>query len=364
MNELVFQKTNIGGIEVKNRFVRSATVSGVGTIDGYVTEAVIDKYKNFSEGQVGLIITGTIGVVEDDAFAPKTLRIHDDSYIEGLKKLTDTVHKYDSKIMAQIGHNGTLVYPKPKYQILGPSEVKDLATEIIAKEMTKNDIKDIVEAFTQGAVRSKKAGFDGVQIHAAHGFLLNKFLTPYYNRRNDEYGGSVENRTRIIAEIMNNIKIKCGNEFPVFIKINGSDFLEDERGKGFTFEECREATKILSEAGYDAIEISGGLVGEKRGPAITKIHTKEQEAYHRNYAKIIAEEVSTPVILVGGIKSLEVAEEILNETKIEAISLSRPLIRESKLIKRWIEGDKKKATCVSCNMCFTTEGRVCIFNNR
>lgn len=360
MNKLVFEKTNIGRVEVKNRFIRSATVSGVGTIDGYVTEEVLNKYRDFSEGQVGLIITGTVGVMEDDPFAPRTLRIHDDSYIEGLKNLTDMVHKDNSKIIAQIGHNGALIFSKPKNQPIGPSEVKDSASGIIAKEMTKNDIENIVEAFGQAAVRSKKAGFDGVQIHAAHGFLLNKFLTPFYNRRNDEYGGSVENRTRIIVKILNNIKTKCGKEFSVFLKINSSDFLEDK--KGFTFEDCKEACEIFSEAGYDALEISGGLVGEKYGPARTKIHTKEQEAYHRELAEIIAEEISTPIILVGGIKSLEVAEEILKETKIEAISLSRPLIREPKLVKRWIEGDTQKATCISCNKCFTTEGVVCIFN--
>jgi len=334
MSKKVFEKINLGGIEVNNRFIRSATVVQKATIDGYVTEDLLDIYRELSEGQVGLIITGTMGIIEgaDDS---KLLRIHDDSYLEGLKKLVDVAHKNHSKIIPQLGHGGTL-------------------------QMTKVEIQSFVEQFGEVALRSKKAGFDGVQVHAAHGFLFSKFLSPYHNRRTDEYGGSLENRTRIMLEVLNSIKIKCGIDFPVFIKINSSDFFEN--GNGFTFEECKEAAKIFADAGFDAIEISGGAAGGEYGPARSKIHLKEQEAYHKDYAAEIAREVSIPVILVGGIRSLEVAEDILEETNIEAISFSRPLIREPQLIKRWIEGNTEKAKCVSCNRCFNPEGASCIFN--
>lgn len=337
MNSRVFEKINIGGIEVNNRFVRSATVVQKATLDGYVTEDILNMYRELSEGEVGLIITGTMGIIKG-ADNSKLLRIHDDSYLEGLKKLTDVVHKNNSKIIPQLGHGGTL-------------------------EMTKAEIENFVEEFGEAALRSKKAGFDGVQVHAAHGFLFSKFLSPYHNRRNDEYGGSLENRARIILEVFNSIKTKCGKEFPVFIKINCSDFFEN--GNGFTFEESKQVAKIFAEAGFDAIEISGGsAVGGEYTPARPKIHLKEQEAYHKDFAVKIAEEVSIPVILVGGIRSLEIAEDILQETKIEAISLSRPLIREPKLIKRWAEGNTEKAKCVSCNQCFDQEGNICIFNRR
>lgn len=335
MNKRLFEKINIGGIEVNNRFMRSATVSQKANIEGYVTEDILNMYRELSEGQVGLIITGTMGIIKG-ADNSKLLRIHDDSYLEGLKKLTDVVHKNNSKIIPQLGHGGSL-------------------------GMTKVEIKDFVDKFGEAALRSKKAGFDGVQIHAAHGFLFSKFLSPYYNRRTDEYGGSLENRVRIIIEVLNNIKIKCGKEFPVFIKMNSSDFFRN--GNGFTFEESKHAAKIFSDSGFDAIEISGGAAGGEYGPARSKIHSKEQEAYHKEFSEKIAKEVSIPVILVGGIRSLEVAEEILKETKIEAISLSRPLIREPKLIKRWAEGTIEKAKCVSCNNCFSPEGITCIFNN-
>lgn len=362
MIKKVFEKTNIGGIEVNNRLVRSACGSGVATVDGYVTDNVIEWHRDIAEGQVGLIITGMMGITDDGNFPAKVLRIHDDSFIEGLSKVTNIVHNNKSKIISQIGHHGALLFSETKTQPIGPSEVEDFISGIKAKEMTKNDIKNMISEFVKAAIRSKKAGFDGVQVHAAHGFLLNKFLSPYYNRRNDEYGGSIENRTRIIVEIFNGIKEECGKDFPIFLKINSSDFLKNN--EGFTFEECKEACKILAEAGYDAIEISGGIAGGEVGPARPKIKTKEDEAYQREYAQSIAEEIDTPVILVGGIKSLEVAEEILQETKIQAISMARALTMEPKLIKKWIEEESEKSKCISCNKCFGTEGELCIFNRK
>lgn len=206
----VFEKSNIGGIEVNNRFVRSAAGSGVATLDGNVTNNVIEWYTEVAQGQIGLIITEMMTVWDDGNFPEKYLRIDDDSYIDGLRKITYVVHSNDAKIIAQIGNYGSLLHWEPQKQPYGPSKVKDLVSGIIPKEMTKDDIKYFVNKFIEAAIRSKEAGFDGVQVHAAHGFLLYKFLNPYYNVRNDEYGGSIENRARIIVEIFNGIKEKCG----------------------------------------------------------------------------------------------------------------------------------------------------------
>lgn len=361
MRKKVFEGINLGGIELINRTVRSATVASFATEDGYVTDELINVYKELAEGMVGLIITGTIGVMSDDVFDLKNLRVHDDSYIDGLKTLVSEVHKGKSKIMAQLGHSSNLVYCNPNVPPLAPSAIRDFSSELQATEMTKKDIERFKTDFIAAAKRCQEAGFDGVQVHAAHGYMLSKFLTPYYNQRTDEYGGSLENRLRIIIELLDEIKKACGKDYPVFLKINSSDFIEE---KGFTFEECKVAAKVLSNAGYDAIEISGGLAGTDIGPARMRVLSKDKEAYHRTFAEEIAKEIAVPVILVGGIRSIEVAEEVILDTEIEAVALSRALIREPKLIANWFNGNREKAKCISCNKCFNPNGSVCIFNKK
>lgn len=351
----IFEKGNVGGINTKNRFVRSAAGSGVASKDGYVTDNVIQWYTEVAEGGSGIIITEMMTVWDDGNFPENYLRIDDDAYIEGLSKVTNIVHNNNSKLIAQIGNYGSLLHWEPKNQPLGPSHVKDLISGIIPKKMTEDDIKFVVDKFVESAKRSKDAGFDGVQIHLAHGFLLYKFLNPYYNVRNDRYGGSIENRTRIAVEILDGIKQSCGDSFAVWMKINASDYTENE--ESFTFDNCKEACKILAKSGYDAVEISGGIAGGQVLPA----RPNNDEAYNREYAEIIAEETDMPVILVGGIRRLDLAEEILQESNIEGIGITRALTYDPSLIKRWQEGDTAESRCIVCNKCFATEGQLCIF---
>lgn len=188
---------------------------------------------------------------------------------------------------------------------------------------------------------------------------MSRFLTPYYNRRTDEYGGCIENRARIILEVYDNIRKKCGYDFPIFIKMNACDFLEEN---GFTFEDSKQLSKILSDVGIDAIEISGGLIISKYAPSRVGIREKTDEAYHREFASNIAKNVDVPVIVVGGFRSFDVIEEVIDNTEIEAVSLARPFIIEPKLVTRWIEGDTRKSKCISCNKCFNVHGTRCIFN--
>lgn len=355
MKRKVFEEINLGGIKAKNRFVRSAAGSGVASKDGHVTEDVLDWYKEVAEGGAGIVITEMMTVWDDTNFPQEFLRIDDDTYIEGLKKVADVIHANNSKIIAQIGNYGSLLHWEPNKKPFGPSEVKDRISGITPKEMTREDIKFVVDKFIESSKRSKEAGFDGVQVHAAHGFLLYKFLNPYYNLRTDEYGGTKENRARIIVEILNGIKEACGEAFPVFLKINASDFSEDEGS--FTFEHCKEASVILGEAGYDAIEISGGIAGGEVLPA----RGNKDEAYNRRFAENIAEEISSDIILVGGIRNLELAEDIIQESKIKAIGMTRALTYEPGLINRWKDGAVQESKCIMCNKCFTTEGQMCIF---
>lgn len=355
----LFDKTKIGNIQMKNRFVRSSTWDKMADERGYVTEDLMQRYKELSSGGVALILSGITMVTEEKPYE-NVMSLENDSYIEGYKELTDMVHSHESKIVAQLAYGGSQGTYTGNREILGPSSVPEIGTGVVPKEMTVKDIQMLIKAFGDAAIRAKKAGFDGVQLHASHGYLLSQFLTPHHNRREDEYGGSIENRARIIFEIYEEIRGRVGREYPVLIKINSSDYIED----GLTFEDSRYVTRELSKMGIDAIEITGGIVHAELGPQRNKIHTSDKESYHRLHGTKVAEEVDIPVILVGGNKSLEVMGEILNTTDIEYFSLSRPLLRESDLINRWEEGDRAKAKCISCNQCYHEEGNTCIFIRR
>ncbi|MGL5049739.1 MAG: NADH:flavin oxidoreductase, partial [Fusobacteriaceae bacterium] len=216
------------------------------------------------------------------------------------------------------------------------------------------------------ALRVKKSGFDGVEIHSAHGYLLSQFLSPYYNKRCDEYGGSIENRGRIIFEIFNAIREAVGKEFQIWIKLNSADYVKEG---GLTEEDSIYVAKKLSELGIDAIEVSGGngsikeVVKNNLGAARTKvILSKDNESYFKDYAKKLAEIVETPIILIGGNRHIDVMENILNNSKIEYFSMARPLTCEPNLVNIWMSGDLKRPKCISCNKCYSTPGKRCIFN--
>ncbi|MGX8709924.1 MAG: NADH:flavin oxidoreductase [bacterium] len=213
------------------------------------------------------------------------------------------------------------------------------------------------DAFVRGAVRAKKAGFDGVQLHVAHGYLLSRFLTPYYNRRTDEYGGSTKNRARVVLEICRDVREAVGPDYPVLVKINCDDFME----QGFAFEECKQVCKWLQEVGLSAVEISGGTRLSRPNEGTIRKVTPDTESYFKQYAAEIAEVLDIPVISVGGHRDISKLTDIVNQTKIQYISLCRPFIREPDLINRWVSGDTTPAKCISCTKCFGAQTQ-CIFN--
>jgi 2,4-dienoyl-CoA reductase-like NADH-dependent reductase (Old Yellow Enzyme family) len=217
------------------------------------------------------------------------------------------------------------------------------------KEMTVEDIRDVVKSYGAAAKRAQNAGFDGVQIHAAHGYLLSQFLSPAFNRRNDAYGGDIRHRAKAVVEVLQQVRQAVGREYPVLVKMNCRDFIEN----GLALEDSLEVAAMLVSEGIDAIELSGGvLVGGKLNPSRKGIKSEEKEAYFQNDAKAFKEKVPVPLILVGGNRSFQVAERLINEGIADYISMSRPLIREPDLINRWKAGDLSKAACVFDNMCF------------
>jgi 2,4-dienoyl-CoA reductase-like NADH-dependent reductase (Old Yellow Enzyme family) len=231
--------------------------------------------------------------------------------------------------------------------------------------MTPDHIEEVVEAFGLAARRSKQAGFDCVQIHAAHGYLISQFLSPAFNKRRDKYGGGIENRSRIVADVLKRIRDYVGPQYPVMAKINSRDFLPG----GLDLGDALRVGKLLKENGADAIELSGGtIISEEKNPARPLISGEKDDAYFKEAAVAFKETIDLPLILVGGIRSFHVAKTILNAQIAEYISMSRPFIREPDLINRWKSGDLAPSTCLSDNKCFAPaiagEGIYCVIEKR
>jgi 2,4-dienoyl-CoA reductase-like NADH-dependent reductase (Old Yellow Enzyme family) len=229
--------------------------------------------------------------------------------------------------------------------------------------MTKAEIIGTIDDFARAALRAKRCGFDGVQLHAAHGYLLSQFLSRFYNKRTDEYGGGLENRMRVVLDTLGAVKAAVGEDFPVLIKINSDDFLKD----GFNRREMVQVAAMLKKEGIHAIEISGGThlsPDEYSFSRKTGIVPEDKELYFDEAASLYKERIKAPLMLVGGIRSYNVAERVVNEGLADYVSLCRPLIREPHLVRRWRSGDTRKAACISCNECFkparAAEGVHCV----
>ncbi|AKB74079.1 2,4-dienoyl-CoA reductase [NADPH] [Methanosarcina lacustris Z-7289] len=362
---MIFDPIIVCNMELQNRFVRSATHEFMAEEDGTPTSRLGDLYEELAKNEVGLIITGYSYVFPGGQSDSLQQGIYNDRFIEHYRKITERVHRYKSRIVLQIVHGGRQADTSDEYPIpIAPSVVKNGHSSVAPREMTEKEILEMIEAFTLAAVRAKTAGFDGVQLHCAHGFLLSNFISPYTNRRTDRWGGSVENRARIVTEIVRRIKEETGNDFPILVKMNATDgFLpgSSKAGLGLDSPECVEIAKLLEKAGVCAIEVSGGI-GEAGGVTIkTAINSPAKEAYFKNYSKMIKSAVGIPVILVGGIRSLSVMEELLANGFADLISMSRTFISEPDLVLKLKSGEAKKARCVSCNLCFDPEGIRCNF---
>lgn len=344
----LFDVTEIKGITLKNRLVRAATWERMANEDGSATEELIKLYQDLAKGGVGMIITGYAFILDSEQPNPKMMGMSNDDHIAGYKELTEIVHSYDTPIIMQLAYGGTQTrYMTENRVIWGPSKIKNPNTKVVAKEMSLKEIDTLINAFAESAARAKRADFDGVEIHAAHGYILSQFLSPHYNRRKDKYGGSIDNRMRIIAEVYDKTRSIVGDDFVIMIKINASDFTKD----GFTFEECQYVAKRLEEVGYDAIEVSGP------NPPHTKAQDKSILA---PYAGKISDLVSIPVISVGKHRDPQQLTQILNKTNIEYFSMARPFISEPDLANRWKNEDLTEAKCISCGKCYHPEGISCI----
>lgn len=349
----LFQVTEIKGVNLANRFIYSATWDGLADDNGFCTPKNTDMLVQRARGGVGTLITGMAFVTQTGRAAPWQLAAYDDRFVPGLTEMAKAIHDVRGKVFLQLAHAGC--YAPAALTGTEPAGPSANESELFppCREMTMIEIEQVIAAFGKAAARGKKAGFDGVQLHAAHGYLLCQFLSPFFNQRTDQYGGSLENRARLLLQIVQAVRNEVGEGYPVLVKINSEDFVEN----GLTADESLEVCSMLEKAGVDAIELSGGTVYasgkySSMRPGVAK--SPERESYYREAAARYKQRIGVPLLLVGGIRSLEAAGSIVGDGTAEYISMCRPLIREPNLIDRWKGGDTKPATCISCNKCIGT----------
>jgi 2,4-dienoyl-CoA reductase-like NADH-dependent reductase (Old Yellow Enzyme family) len=344
----LFEPIEINGMVVPNRFVRSATNDRLAEVSGHLNDAFIEVYEALAEGGVGLIVTGHAYVKWNGKASVTMMGAHDDDLIPGMTRLVDAVHKFDSKIVMQINHAGR----QTASAVLGettvaPSAVYSTIYDETPRALTGEEIEELIEDYAAAARRAVAAGFDGVQIHAAHGYLISQFISPFTNVREDQWGGSPENRMRFPMAVLKRVREEVGERYPVLIKLNSADFLEG----GLTVEESSQIAATLCRNGIDAIEISGGM-GESASEIMkTGISEEKDEAYFLPNARRFKEVIDVPLILVGGLRTPALMERLIEDGEADMVSLCRPFIREPDLVKRWKGGDTRKADCVSCNGC-------------
>ncbi len=360
----LFERTVVNGMTLSNRFVRSATWEGLAAPDGSASEVLVDSMRVLAEGGVGLIISGHAFVLPEGRAGSAQLSVCSDRFIPGLQNMASAVREAGGKIALQLAHAGIRGAAESEgYPPLGPSPL-ETESGTIGRGMNELELETLVHAFANAAARAQAAGFDAVQIHAAHGYLLSQFLSPFFNRRTDEYGGDVQGRARLPREVIAAVRAAVGPGYPVLIKINSEDFIPG----GMTVDQMLETVPILEEAGIDAVELSGGTflsTPEERSMRVPRDPLAPPVPYYEEAAIRFRQNSGLPLMLVGGIRTYETAEGLVAKRTADYIALSRPLICEPDLVKRWESGDLRPSTCRSDNRCFVRalkgRGLVCAY---
>ncbi len=335
----VFEPVELKNLKLKNRLVRSATWEGLANPDGGLPEETYAIYEELAKGGVGGIITGFTSVALNDFYFGGMMRLCGDALISQYNRLVELIHKEGCPVLAQLALGAY-------YRPVGNGKFMQVELD----DMTVEEIRLVESQFIDAAVRAQKVGFDGVQLHVAHFFFLSRFVSPAVNHREDEYGGSTLGRARIVLEIMADIRAVAPG-LHITAKVNSSDFTYD----GLDNDESLELCRLLSLGGIDSIEVSGN------GTSVSGIRAHVNEGYFLPFAARLAEELDVPVMLVGGFRALDSMEAVLNRTKIELISLSRPLLCEPDLPNKMQADPKAVSRCISCNRCYSSDAHRCIF---
>ena len=384
----------------RNRVVRAATAESLATGDGAPSERLVSLYQQLAAGGVGTIITGYAYISADGKPSEHALSLCDDRLESEYRALVDAAHDGGARIVAQLVYGGSksklaaddprrVVVPEPgsatagssagaqgttgsstgaqdaagsstgaqdaepNVCILGPSAVPNPATGLVPREASAVELACIASQFADAAARAKRWGFDGVEVHVAHGYLLGQFLSPFFNRRNDEYGGSIEDRARFACECSTAVREAVGTGFPIFAKLNSSD--KRDGSMGLVEEDSLVAAGMLIDAGASAIEVSGDWRAFNAGDAF-------DGPFFGSYGARLARRIDAPVIVTGGWRDPRKAERYLDETSVAAIGMSRPLICEPDLPLKWESGMLYPSRCTSCNHCAKSPGIPCVFN--
>ena len=329
-------QTMLGSIAMKNRFVRAAV--GDFTNGGHLTESNFELYRNLAEGGAALLISG-FSVVDAQEQSDHSFSVADDALIPEYQSLTQMVHEAGCKIVAQLVYLSGFV---PVSRPLAPSAGKNKYTGIETFEMTEDEIHQMVRFFADGARRAKEMGFDGVELHGAHGFLLHQFFSPLWNHRTDLYGGTVENRCRFLIETYEAVREDVGNEFPVMMKLSLDDV---------PAEEWLYLAHQLDARGIDALETSGNWMA----------HTPKDRTYYHDAATTLASELKCAVIQTGGNREFATLEEQLNDSDIAYFGFARPFMSEPDFVNKYQRGEIQKPRCLSCNFCLRNPQNICVF---
>lgn len=342
----LFEPFKIGSLDIKNRFMRSATTSYWSDKRGIVRLEIIDLYRRLAQGGVGLIVKGHLYVTDSGKLHVGMAGISHDYHVPKLKKLTDEVHRNGGRIIAQLNHGGL-------YSMVDSAGPSENWAGLKTRSLSAEEIGAIVEAFGEAADRALAAGFDGVQIHGAHGYLISQFLSRLVNNRKDEWGGTLEKRMRLLLEIYDSIRARVGSRTPVMLKVNCDDFSPN----GFTVKDSLKVAKIICKRGIQLIEVSGGGIGNQKKLRIRARSTDAdlREASFAGHAMIIRKGTQpTPMALVNGIRSLKCMQAILNRNLADVISMSRPFIREPNLVNK-LNAGQDVSSCTSCGKCVSKE---------
>lgn len=357
------QKGKIGTVETKNRLIMTAMGVGVGEPDGKATDQFIRFYTDRARGGAGLIITEIVRVNEIHGIGEKDqLSLANDTTIPSFQKLANSVHQYDTKIFAQLQHPGRETYLAlhPKIQELVSSSAQPSATNPQpTRALETEEVESLVKDFAAAAVRAKKAGMDGVEIHAAHGYLVHQFLSANVNKRTDKYGGSADNRRRFLLEIIEAIREVCGEEYPISVRISSSEFLEQMGIEdGITIDESIETAKACEAAGASLLNVSAGTY--LTGNTIVE-PTSYEQGWKIPLAAEIKKNVSIPVAAVGVIRDPEFAEQLLKDETLDFVAMGRSWLADPEWGEKALSGNTEDIRkCIGCLYCFETAGKALV----
>jgi 2,4-dienoyl-CoA reductase-like NADH-dependent reductase (Old Yellow Enzyme family) len=340
----LFQPGRIGKLELKNRIVMAAMGTGYCHHDGYVLDEYIAFMEERAKGGTGLLMTGVTRILSEVGMRPGSMGIYDDKLIPGLRELTDVVHKHDAKIFMQLHHSGTRTSEETRAVIpSAPSAVLHFRTGVVPRALTLLEIKHLIEAYGQGARRAKEAGFDGVEVHGGHGYLICQFLSRRANRRDDQYGGSVANRARFPCDIMREIRRVCGADFPIIFRFSATEYVDG----GTDLKDSLEQVPLFVEAGADALHVSAG--SDEALQWVTP-DFNEPPACLTYLAEAVKKITKVPVIAVGKLGDPVVANQVLEDGVADFVAIGRPLLADAYLPKKAQEGRLDDIMlCIYCN---------------